>query len=196
MATSSRLIRSAAVPAVVLLAALVLACSAATPSAAPPSVAPDTAAPSSATADGGSGGPKPTNWPYHVVEGTVALAAADGQFKQVGDDLAAAVNAGDVNQLLTVTGNVQQFLEGNRKNIPYLQGYPETKDLGDKLAVAYDEMIAGVTKIHDSIVSGDAAGVTAGFAQFVAGNTDYSNVRDILGDKGSQAVFMKRGLNL
>ena len=53
-------------------------------------------------------------------------------------------------------------------------------------------MIDGLQKVHDSLVSGDSAGVTTGFQQFVAGNVAYGALRADLSDKSQQAVFMQR----
>ena len=136
--------------------------------------------------------PQPTAWPASVVSSMIALGAADGQFVQMGNDLQAAVDAGNLSELLTVTNDATTFLTGNRGNIPRLQAYALTKPLGDKLAAAYDQMIAGIKQIHDSLVNGDASGVSAGFQTFLAGNTAYADVRQELGDKAQQAIFMKR----
>jgi hypothetical protein len=53
-------------------------------------------------------------------------------------------------------------------------------------------MIDGLQKTHDSLVSGDAAGMTSGFQDFVAGNTLYATVRADLSDKAQQAIFMQK----
>jgi hypothetical protein len=136
--------------------------------------------------------PQPTAWPASVVSSMIALGAADGQFVQMGNDLQTAVDAGNLQELLTVTNDAKTFLTGNQANIPRLQAYALTKPLGDSLAAAYGQMIAGVTQIHDSLVNGDASGVTTGFQTFLAGNTAYAAVRQELGDKAQQAIFMKR----
>jgi hypothetical protein len=144
----------------------------------------------------GSGeSPQATRWPSTVVEAVVALGAADGDLAKAGNDLNDAVQAGDLTLLLKTTDNVKTFLVGNQKNIPALQGYPLLKPVGDQLATAYTQMIAGVSQIHDSLVSGNAPGVTAGFQQFVQGSQTYGNVRAALSDAAQQAVFMKKGLN-
>jgi hypothetical protein len=140
--------------------------------------------------------PEATAWPGGVVDAIVALGAADPQFDQVGKDLSAAVNTNDMQTLLGVTTNVEKFLTANQQYIPHLQGYAETKDLGDKLAAAYAQMLGGITKIHDSLVAGDGAGVTSGFDAFAAGSALYGDSRATLGDFFNQAIFMKRHYNL
>jgi hypothetical protein len=146
----------------------------------------------------GSGGPNPeaTAWPGGVVNAVVQLGAADPQFDQVGKDLTTALNANDMQTLLGVVDDVQKFISANQAVIFHLQGYPETKALGDQLAAAYAQMLSGLTKIHDSLIAGDGDGVTAGFNEFVAGSTLYSAARPALGDAFNQAIFMKRHYNL
>ncbi len=140
--------------------------------------------------------PQATSWPGGVVDAIVALGAADPQFDQVGKDLSTAVNANDMQTLLGVTTEVQKFLTANQQYIPRVQGYDATKSLGDSLATAYAQMLAGITKIHDSLVAGDGPGVTAGFDTFVSGSAAYGLARPTLGDYFNQAIFMKRHYNL
>lgn len=141
-------------------------------------------------------GPLPTHWPGNVIESTIGLGVADVSFAQIGKDLVAAVDAGDLAKLLTITNDVQPFLAANQKNIGPLQRYSETKSVGDRLAAAYAQMSAGMKQIHDSLAAGDGSGVTAGFATFSAGNTAYSAVRAELGNLVDQALEMKRHFNL
>jgi hypothetical protein len=140
--------------------------------------------------------PNATPWPTSVVSKTIALAGADSQFQQVTNDLNAAVDAGDMAHLLTVTNDVLTFLAGNQKNISALQGYPETKSVGDAVASGYAQMIAGMTQVHDALVAGNGSGVTTGFATFEAGNATYGAVRAQLGDLATQAIFMQKHYNL
>lgn len=151
---------------------------------------PTTAASSSTASQGAA----PTPWPYLVVNSTISLAAIDAEFEKIGTDLSAAVDSGDLARLLTVSNDVLGFLNANQKNIPPLQGYLETQVLGDRLAAAYSQMIAGIQRIHDSLVAGSGTGVTEGFVAFVAGNAAYSEIRRTLGDFAGRAVLMKRVL--
>ncbi|HEY2916512.1 MAG TPA: hypothetical protein VGI98_04775 [Candidatus Limnocylindrales bacterium] len=139
--------------------------------------------------------PKPTSWPSEVVIATVALGAADSQFESMGGDMTTAVNDNSPQEILTASQSGLDFLKGNQPNIPKLQSYSETKSLGDGLAKAYADMIAGLQKIHDSLEAGDAAGVQAGFQQWASGSTEYAAVRQDLSDKSEQAIFMTRVLN-
>ena len=170
---------------VAVLAALVAACSgisgspAATPSTPFPTLAPGET-------------PKPTAWPGHTVTAMIALGAADPSFNKLAADLETTVNNSDMQGLLQVTTDGLKFLKGAQANIHYLQEYPETQSLGDTLASAYQQMIDALQLIHDSLTSGNAAGVTAGFQQFAAGSTTYGTVRADLSDKAQQALFMQR----
>jgi hypothetical protein len=136
--------------------------------------------------------PKPTAWPGSVVSAMIALGAADPSFAKLGSDLQTTVDTGDMQGLLQVTTDGLTFLKGAQKNIPKLQAYAETKALGDALANGYQQMIDGLQQIHDSLTSGNAAGVTAGFQQFAAGNETYGAVRAELSDKAQQALFMQK----
>jgi hypothetical protein len=142
----------------------------------------------------GTDGPKATTWPAQQIDSIIGLAAADSNFDKIGRDLTAALDSGNMVNLLNVSKEVQTFLVGNERNIPRLQAYDGTKALGDKLAPAYAQMIAGVTKIHDSLVAGDGAGVTAGFKTFAEGNSAYGALRAELARFAEQAVQMKGGL--
>ena len=136
--------------------------------------------------------PKPTAWPGSVVSATIALGAADSSFAKLAADLQSTVDTSDMQGMLQVTTDGLTFLTGAQKNIPKLQAYGETKSLGDALANAYQQMIDGLQQIHDSLSSGNAAGVTTGFQQFAAGNETYGAVRADLSDKAQQAVFMQK----
>jgi len=136
--------------------------------------------------------PKPTAWPGDTVSAMIALGADDDSFQQLAKDLQTTVDNGDLQGMLRVTNDGLTFLKGAQKNIPHLQDYSETKAIGDALAAAYGQMISGLQQIHDSLVSGNAAGVTAGFQQFAAGNEAYGALRAELSDKAQQAIFMQR----
>ena len=136
--------------------------------------------------------PVPTAWPGPVVAAVIALGAADGQFQSMGNDLQTAVDDNSPQEMLLAVQSGLTFLPGNQQNIPHLQGYSITKDLGDALAKAYADMIAGLQKIQSSLDAGDSAGVQTGFQQFAAGSTEYAAVRQDLSDKSEQAIFMQR----
>ncbi len=178
--------RGVAAGLAVVVVLLVAACG----STAPTSSNPATPGP---TVDG-SGGPKPTIWPTTVVEASIALGAADGDFSKLADDVVKAVDSEDPATMLGVMNDALTFLNGNQKNIPHLQAYPETKPVGDKLAVAYAQMIEGATKARDGLIAADGAAVQAGFQEFFAGNAAYVAVAPALGDLAGQAIFMKRQL--
>lgn len=174
-----------ALAGIVALTALIAACGPTTPGS---------ATPPPSTAIGGTPGPKPTLWPTLTVEAAVALGAANGEFSKMSDDLAAAIDSEDPARLRTAIGDALTFLEANQENIPRLQAYDATKSVGDRLAAAYSEMIAGATQVRDGLDGGDGDAVTQGFATFFAGSNDYAGVAAELGDLASQAILMKRNL--
>ena len=139
--------------------------------------------------------PVPTSWPTTVVLAVTALGAADNEFDKMGSDLTTAVNDNSPQEMLVASQSGLDFLKGNQQNVPKLQAYSITKDLGDGLAKAYADMIAGLQQVHDSLDSGNAAGVQAGFQQFATGSTEYAAVRQDLSDKAEQAIFMTKVLN-
>jgi hypothetical protein len=165
------------------IAALIAACAPA---------ASATASPDGAASGSQTPGPKPTNWPTTVVEATVALGAANGDFAKMSDDLSAAVNSEDAAVILTAVNDALTFLKGNQTNTPKLQAYDATKSVGDRLASAYAKMIDGLTKVRDGINSADAAAVDRGFQAFTEGSHEYIGVAPDLGTAAEQAILMKR----
>lgn len=160
------------------------------------SVTPSPSTGSSAPTGGGSGvpTPKPTFWPTGVVEATIALGAADGDFIKMANDVVGAVDSNDAARVLQVMSDALTFLKGNQENVPRLQGYPATTDVGDKLAAAYAQMIEGAQAVIAGMNAGDSSAVQAGFDTFFAGNAAYVAISPALGDLADQAVFMKRQL--
>ncbi|TAL08901.1 MAG: hypothetical protein EPO00_06595 [Chloroflexota bacterium] len=154
---------------------------------------PSTAASPSA-AGSGLPTPKPTFWPTGVVEATIALGAADGDFTKMANDVVGAVDSNDAVKVLQVMSDALTFLKGNQKNVPRLQDYPATKVVGDELAAAYAQMIEGAQAVIDGMNAGDTEAVQAGFVTFFAGNKAYVAISPRLGDLADQAIFMKRQL--
>ena len=157
-----------------------------------------TASPASTPAPGspasGTPVPKPTVWPTTTVEATIALGAADGDFTTMADDVVAAMDSQDTQQILTVMNDVIEFLTENQKNVPRLQAYDATKSVGDRLARAYATMIEGATAVRDGLLAGNSDAVETGLTTFVEGNGAYVAISADLGDLAEQALFMKRQL--
>ena len=174
----------------IVLALLIASCSG-TSSPAPGS--PSTA-PSPTVTDSLQNGPAPTNWPTTVVDGAIALAGADSGFKQMNSDVTTAVDSADPRTILTVMTDALDFLKPNQRFVTYLQAYGPTKDTGDKLAAAYDQMIGGAQKIVDGVNAGDGEAVQQGFVEFFAGDGAYAEQTGPLSDLAQQAVLMRRNL--
>lgn len=184
----ARSIWAVAVAASVALTMVLTACSGS--ATAPPSTA--RATPSAA--DSGIPTPKPTFWPTGVVEATIALGAADGDFIKMANDVVGAVNSNDAVKVLQVMSDALTFLKGNQENVPHLQDYPATKSVGDKLAAAYAQMVEGAQAVIDGMNAGSTEAVQGGFVTFFAGNQVYVAISPALGDLADQAIFMKRQL--
>jgi len=148
----------------------------------------------SATASGPV--PKPTHWPTTTIEGTIALGAADGEIWKAGVDLRRAAEAEDVEAMWGAADGLAKLIEGIEPNVPRLQSYSATKDLGDKLEVAYSQLHDAAVKIRDSITGGDSDGVVAGFTSLTGAIDTYANARPALSDATTQAIFMKRTFSL
>ena len=136
--------------------------------------------------------PQPTRWPGNAVLSAIAIAGADGQFEVVGKDLNAALAASDNQGLLTVTSDFLTFLEEVQAKIPALQAYGGTKEVGDKLAASYGGMIAGIRQIHDALIAGNGAGVTAGFEAFGTASSAYAQLRPALAELATAALAQQR----
>ena len=154
-----------------------------------PAVVPSTTPPGSPAA-----GPLPTNWPSNVIEAAIELAAADAGFAPMNKDVADAVTGADPRTMLTVMTDSLTFLQANQRSIPALQAYALTKDLGDKLAAAYGQMIRGAQAIVGGLRSGDGESVQQGFNDFFAGGAAYAPLTGPLGDLASHAALMKKHL--
>ena len=150
------------------------------------------ATPTPTVPDDATMGPSATFWPTQVIEGSISLAAADASFSQMNKDVTNAVDSADPHTMLTVMTDALKFLKTNRLAITYLQGYEPTKDTGDKLAAAYDQMIGGAQRILDGLTAGNGEAVQQGFNDFFAGDAAYAEMTGPLGDLASQATLMKR----
>ena len=159
-----------------------------------PSGGPSGSPAASATASGPV--PKPTHWPTTTIEGTIALGAADGEIWKAGVDLRKAAENEDVEAMWGAADGLAKLIEGIEPNVPRLQSYSATKDLGDKLEVAYNQLHDAAVKIRDSITGGDSDGVVAGFTSLTAAIDTYADARPALSDAATQAIFMKRTFSL
>jgi hypothetical protein len=173
--------------ALLVVIGVVVACSSG------PAVSPTPSAPASAS-PAGSGGPKPTQWPTPVVEGTIALGAAHSDFTPMMQDLQGAIDSEDPARIADVIDRVLQFLTENEKNIPRLQAYPGTKDLGDKLAPGYRHLIEAATQVKTGLASGDGQAVTDGLKKFFDAELEYVQSASDLSVAVERAIFMKRQL--
>jgi hypothetical protein len=176
-----------------LVVVLVGACGAATvaPSGAPtPS---GTSASSGGSSQDGSGRqPSPTWWPAGVVESIIGLGKADQQILNAGADLGAAAAYEDLPAMRGAADGLADLLKRLETLVDRIRDYPETAPL----AASYDQslpvMIAGATKMRDSIDAGDAAGLEAGSQQLAKGLELYAETRRILGPLVDQAILMQR----
>jgi hypothetical protein len=150
----------------------------------------------SASPDASRGGPKPTAWPATTIEGTIALGAADAEIWKAGVDLRKAAENEDVELMWGAADGLAKLLEGIQPNVPRLQSYAATKDLGDQLEVAYAKLLEAAIQIRDSITGGDSNGVVAGFTALTAAMDLYADSRQALSESAQQAIFMKRIFNL
>jgi hypothetical protein len=140
--------------------------------------------------------PKPTHWPTTTIEGTIALGAADGEIWKAGVDLRKAAENEDVEAMWGAADGLVKLLEGISPNVPRLQSYAPTKDLGDQLEVAYGKLHDAAAQIRDAITGGQPDLVVDGFTKLTAAMDVYADVRPALSDATQQAIFMKRTFSL
>jgi len=181
-----------AVPLVVAAAAVLLLAGACAPIGSGTATPPPTETP---TAASGSPGPKTVSWPASTIAAAVALGGADGEFKNMNDDISAAVNSQDPARIMTAMNDALAFLQENQQSIPKLQAYVATKSVGDRLAAAYATMIQGLTKVKDGLTAGDAKAIEDGFTTYAQGSAAYASVQPDLGDIAQQAIVMTRLLS-
>lgn len=139
-------------------------------------------------------GPKATPWPAPVLEGTLAMAAADAELWKAGADIARAADASDVEAMWGAADGLAKLLEELMPNIDALEAYPHTAELGAAYRAAFPVMLEGAVQIRDSITGGDAAGVVAGSQRLAEGVRLYGDVRAILQPYVNDALKMKDSL--
>jgi hypothetical protein len=187
-----RRVRPAGVVLLVLSAVLVAACGAAGESPAPsvgPSVAPATTAPSGGVVPPG---PEPTSWPGTIVEAVMILGKADAEIQAAGADLGAAVAYEDLEAMWGAADGLVTLLERLQTQVPRIADYPVTAAAADAYEAAFPDMLAGATRIRDSITAGDAAGLAEGSRQLAAGLGRYAEARRLIGPLVDEAILMQR----
>lgn len=139
-------------------------------------------------------GPKATPWPSLVIDGVLALAAADAELWKAGADIARAADAEDVQAMWGAADGTVKLIEGLMPNIDALEAYPHTAELGGAYRASFPVMLEGATQIRDSITAGDAAGVVAGSQTLADGIVRYGEVRRTLQTYINDALTMKDSL--
>lgn len=177
----------AAIAVVALVVALlVAACGAAT---ATPSASP--------AASGGQGdglAPSATPWPGGVVEAVVILGKADAEIQAAGADLGAAAAYEDLEAMWGAADGLATLIAKLQGQVPRIADYPETAAAATALDAAFPDMLAGATKLRDSITANDPAGIAAGSQQLAKGLDAYRLARRELGPLVDQALLMQKHL--
>lgn len=180
-----------------LVALIVAACGAATTSPSPSGAA----TPSGAVASGSPGasasgdvpeGPKPTPWPGGVVEAIVILGKADAEIKAAGADLGTAAAYEDLKGMWGAADGLATLIGKLTQQVDRIRDYPVTAAAAKAYDAAFPDMLAGATKVRDSITAGDGAGLTAGVQQLAKGTTAYEEARREIGPLVEQALLMQR----
>jgi hypothetical protein len=186
-ARSGASVHAALVLTLALLVATVAACGGSTTPSASPS------------APGGAGtlatpGPKATPWPSSVLEGVLALGAADAELWKAGADIARAADKQDLKAMWGAADGTVKLIEGLMPNVEALEAYPHTQPLGAAYRASFPVMLEGATQLRDSITAGDAKGVVAGSQRLADGIARYADVRNIIEGYAKQALTMKKML--
>jgi hypothetical protein len=180
-----------------IVALLVAACGAATGSPSPDSASPSagvSASPGPSASGGDAEAPQPTSWPGGVVEAIVILAKADLEIKAAGGDLGAAAAYEDLEAMWGAADGLATLISRLQPQVDRIRDYPVTAAAASAYDAAFPDMLAGATKIRDSITAGDAAGLTAGVQQLAQGTAAYEDARRELGPLVEPALLMQRVL--
>lgn len=176
----------AAAAVLLLLAVVVAACATSTASPATPSPV------ASASSGAGELAPSATPWPGDVVEAVVILGKADADIQAAGADLGAAAAYQDLQAMWGAADGLVTLLQRLETQVPRIKGYKETAPAAAAYEQAFPDMLAGATKLRDSIKAGDAAGITAGSQQLAKGLEAYQQARRLMGPLVDQALLMQR----
>ncbi len=143
---------------------------------------------------GGSSAPEPTppHWPGTTVLAVIALGAADGEIQKAGADLQSAADAEDLKAMWGAADGLAKMIDGLIANIDRLDVYEGTRPIAALYRKAFPEISAAARHIRDSITSGDAAGIAAGYQELVAAIQDYAPIRQQIGDLVEQAILQQR----
>jgi hypothetical protein len=188
----------------VLVAVLVAACgsSSVTPSGPAatggllgPGVDPSGGAGSASPAGGtGSTVPDPSQprWPGTTVLAVIALGASDGEIQKAGADLQSAADAEDLRAMWGAADGLAKMIDGLIPNLDRLDVYEGTRPIAALYRKAFPEISAAAKHIRDSITSGDAPGIAAGYQELAAAIQDYAPIRLQIGDLVEQAILQQR----
>lgn len=179
-------IRAARIVALAALVAVVVACAG---TANPPAPSPSSGGGTVVTP-----APKATPWPSSVIEGVLALGAADAELWKAGADIARAADAKDVEAMWGAADGTVKLIEGLMPNIDALEAYPHTQPLAEAYRASFPVMLEGATQLRDSITAGDAEGVVAGSRRLADGISLYADVRSMLEGYVNDALAMKKTL--
>jgi hypothetical protein len=182
-----------------VVALLVVACGTATgPSSSGPTPAASPAGASSQPSAAASGdtaaGPSPTPWPGGIVEAVIILGKADLEIKAAGADLGAAAAKEDLQAMWGAADGLATLIPKLQAQVDRIRGYPLTAPVAAAYDAAFPDLLAGATKVRDSIKAGDSAGVTAGVEQLAKGTAAYEQARRAIGPLIEPALLMQRVL--
>jgi hypothetical protein len=176
--------------ALVLLVAAACGTGIASPSASTGSVSGSASAAGSAGT--GEAEPSPTRWPGGVVEAVMILAKADAQIQAAGGDLGAAAAYEDLKAMWGAADGLVTLVTRLQPQVPRIAEYPETAAAAAAYDAAFPDMLAGATKLRDSITAGDAQGMQDGSVQLAKGIAAYEGARRAIGPLADQALLMQR----
>lgn len=136
--------------------------------------------------------PEPTRWPGGVIEAVLILAKTDKEIETAGNDLRAAAASEDLEAMWGAADGLAILLEKLPQQVDRIRDYPVTAAAARAYDAALPDMLAGATKIRDSIRAGDGPGLAAGVQQLAQGTAAYEAVRTELGPLVEPAILMQR----
>jgi len=180
----------------------------------PPSAAPSTAAssPAGSGAPGASpsasaglpdfGNPDRTlppgmrTWPTSVIDATIALAAADNEFRKAQADLSQAAQTNDSVLMLSALDGTADLAAQALPNAQKLTTWVDTQTVGQQLVVSYTAFQQSALAAATALRGNDNAAFASAIGELKTAIEDYGAARSGLVNLTDLALIMRKGLLL
>ena len=133
-------------------------------------------------------------WPTSVIDATIALAAADNEFKKAAGDWTTGAEAKDMDLLLAAAQGMSYLADRSMANAQRLADFPELATVGKDLVDVFSVLRVAGQQVNDTAVAGDTPGFEAAVADLAAAMAAYGTAREPMIDAAELALVMRRGL--